>query len=129
MFSSKLVLVHVVVLTFSNLSCIYNVSFIAETGIKYAKLERVLFCKTNFPFPWSKNDFSACFVHPVATCNANAKEIRNISILQNHLIYWQLYLMFCSSHLFLRTDCTIIFIWKLNGQTYLKQQNLTFDQT
>ena len=38
---------------------IYDGSFVAEIGMKYA--ETVL-CKTDFSCPWSRNVFSACFV-------------------------------------------------------------------
>ena len=49
---------------------IYDCSFVAEIGMKYA--ETVL-CKTGFSFPWNRNVFSACFVRS-ATGNADAQE-------------------------------------------------------
>ena len=49
---------------------IYDCSFVAEIGMKYA--EPVL-CKTGFSFPLNRNVFSACFVRS-ATGNADAQE-------------------------------------------------------
>ena len=51
-------------------SCIYG-SLVAEIGM----------CKAGFNFPRSRNVFSACFVLSVATCSANAKVFRSITVL------------------------------------------------